>query len=411
MNLLFQLKKIFNFPSLNKLLSTRLAVITTHPVQYYAPLFKLLTERKKIEIKIFYTWGSTGQGKIYDPGFGKLREWDLPLLEGYDYEFIQNISSKPGSHHFTGINNPTLITKIKDWNASAVLIIGWNFLSHLKVMYYFKGKIPVLFRGDSTLLDEPKRFNIKKIVRRFSLSVIYRYIDHALYVGTNNKAYFSAMGVSEDKLVFAPHAIDNDRFTSSTYEYDKQALEWKKQLNIPMNKLVVLFAGKLEPKKNPLLLIDAARAFSDIHFIIVGNGTLETIIKAEISNIENITLLPFQNQSKMPVVYRLADIFVLPSKGPGETWGLAINEAMASGRLVIASNKCGGAIDLIENGENGFIIEPELQSFIEVLDWARKSFEQITAFKQSSRDRIEEFTLKKLSKTIEECSAILQSSD
>ena len=47
----------------------------------------------------------------------------------------------------------------------------------------------------------------------------------------------------------------------------------------------------------------------------------------------------------MPIVYRLGDLFCLPSQGPGETWGLAINEAMACKRQVIASNKCGAAID------------------------------------------------------------------
>jgi glycosyltransferase involved in cell wall biosynthesis len=55
----------------------------------------------------------------------------------------------------------------------------------------------------------------------------------------------------------------------------------------------------------------------------------------------------------MPVAYRLADVFVLSSQGPSETWGLAINEAMACGRLVVASSKCGGATDLIDNGGNG----------------------------------------------------------
>jgi len=56
----------------------------------------------------------------------------------------------------------------------------------------------------------------------------------------------------------------------------------------------------------------------------------------------------------MPIVYRLADVFVLPSVGPGEAWGLAINEALASGIPVIASEKCGGSVDLIETS-NGII--------------------------------------------------------
>lgn len=57
----------------------------------------------------------------------------------------------------------------------------------------------------------------------------------------------------------------------------------------------------------------------------------------------------------MPLVYRLGDVFVLPSKGPGETWGLAINEAMACGSPVIASDKCGAAEDMIKDNVNGFV--------------------------------------------------------
>ena len=61
----------------------------------------------------------------------------------------------------------------------------------------------------------------------------------------------------------------------------------------------------------------------------------------------------------MPIIYRMADVFVLPSKGPGETWGLAVNEAMASGRPVIVSDKCGAAADLIEEGVNGFVCKSQ----------------------------------------------------
>jgi len=69
----------------------------------------------------------------------------------------------------------------------------------------------------------------------------------------------------------------------------------------------------------------------------------------------NIHFLPFQNQSRMPVIYRIGDIFCLPSRGPGETWGLAVNEAMACGRPVLVSDRCGSAMDLVVNGQNGFI--------------------------------------------------------
>ena len=70
----------------------RLAIVTTHPIQYNAPLFKLIQERGNIQIKVFYTWGKTALKNKFDPGFGKYISWDIPLLDGYEYSFEKNIS-------------------------------------------------------------------------------------------------------------------------------------------------------------------------------------------------------------------------------------------------------------------------------------------------------------------------------
>ena len=352
-------------------------------------------------LKVFYTWGEQAKQKVFDPGFGTEREWDIPLLDGYDYEFVENISTAPGSSHFKGIINPGLIEKIKDFGADAILVFGWAFNSHLKVMRYFKGKTPVYFRGDSTLLDEPVGFSIKKILRRVFLTWVYRHIDIAFYVGTNNKAYYHAHGVRGDRLVYAPHAIDNDRFADSNQVHTQQANDWKQKLNIPSHKLAVLFAGKLEPKKNPLFLVEAAKALPGMHFIISGNGALESVIRQSAANVTNLTILPFQNQSIMPVVYRLADIFVLPSRGPGETWGLAMNEAMACGKVVVASEKCGGAIDLIKNGENGYIIHPNVNDFIKALKSLVHSPSIIAHGSKISLNHIKSFTFTHIVDAIE----------
>jgi glycosyltransferase involved in cell wall biosynthesis len=96
----------------------------------------------------------------------------------------------------------------------------------------------------------------------------------------------------------------------------------------------------------------------------------------------------------MPVVYRLGDAVVLPSKGPDETWGLAINEAMACGRPVIVSDKCGAAADIVKNAENGFVFkagdESELLSCMEKMilgdtrSMGAKAFETVQQFSYAS---------------------------
>src|ERR1700743_166628 len=99
----------------------KLAIITTHPIQYYAPVFKLLQQRGQIAIKVFYTWGGQSVQK-HDPGFNKAIQWDIPLLEGYDYKWVENTSTQPGSSHFKGIINPGLIDEVKEWQPDAILV-------------------------------------------------------------------------------------------------------------------------------------------------------------------------------------------------------------------------------------------------------------------------------------------------
>lgn len=331
-------------------MSNKLAIVSTHPIQYYAPIFAKLAAQPGIEIRVFYTWEK--EAAKFDRDFGKEVTWDIPLLEGYDYCFVSNNNNM--GRGFFDVKNPGLITAIEAWNANAVLVIGWNYLSHLKVMMHFKKRIPVLFRGDSTLLDETG--GIKKWVRRIFLKWVYSHADHALYVGRASKAYFLKHGMKDKQLVFTPHAVDNKRFGTISEEQQQFIQNTRQSLGIVPGDITMLYCGKLQPKKNPLLLAKAVQqlGYKNLHVIFVGDGVLEEELKASIAVNSNMHILPFQNQSMMPAIYRLGEIFCLPSAGPGETWGLAVNEAMASGRAVLVSDKAGCAADLVQEPLNGY---------------------------------------------------------
>lgn len=377
----------------------KIAIISTHPIQYYAPVFSLLA--KTLNLKVFYTLGSTDLNQ-FDQGFGKKIQWDIPLMEGYDYEFLSNIAKTPGSHHFTGIDNPNGIEKIQNFEPDAILIYGWAYKSHLKLIRHFSGKIPIYFRGDSTVLNQPK--GIKSIFKRAYLSWLYKHIDKAFYVGQANKAYFKHYGLREDQLIFAPHAIDNERFTR---DRSTETIQLRNNFKIPDEAILILFAGKFELVKNPELLLNAFLNLKadHIHLLFVGNGVLEGKLKAEsekvgaesgkvkaesrklkaeseklkaesekrkaeslsfeytqddkeahkMSTSRRIHFLDFQNQSQMPVVYQACDLFCLPSWS--ESWGLAVNEAMAAGKAVLVSDQVGCAADLVQDEYNGAIFK------------------------------------------------------
>ncbi len=327
-----------------------LAIITTHPIQYNAPLFRILTERQIIKPVVYYTWGKSVLASKFDPGFGKEIKWDIPLLGGYEYYFPENTSKDPGSHHHNGIDNPGLIKSLEALDPDAILVYGWNFKSHLAVMKHFKGRVPLLFRGDSTLMKET---GIRRFLKKLYLSAIYRHADYFLFAGTRNREYYEASRIRKAQLFFMPHAVDNARFGSPGA--GEVAKKLRMELGLHQGAMVYLYAGKIDPNKNVELLIRAFLQVDDLKtfLVIAGEGPSRKEIFEKYNRHPRIKFLPFQNQAEMPGVYRLGDVFVLPSLS--ETWGLAINESFACGRPVICSDACGAAIDLCKNGKTGFI--------------------------------------------------------
>ena len=372
-------------------MARRLAIVTSHPIQYYAPLFRTLADRDPLDIHVFHGWKGATES-AYDPGFEDDVQWDISLLDGYDYTFVPNTSSDPGSHHFRGLVNPGLIPDIESWGPDALLLFGWAYQSHLRALLHFSGDVPIFFRGDSTLLDE--QGGLRTGLRRLFLRWVYRHVDVALYVGENNRAYFEAHGLSEGRLAWVPHAIDNARFAEAPDAAEK-ARRWRSDIGIPTDAPVVLFAGKLGRKKAPDVLLDAFLQLKDerSHLAVVGSGPMEDELMARAEGHPRIHFLGFQNQSQMPVVYRLGDVFVLPSRGPGETWGLAVNEAMACGRPVVVTTKVGCAPDLVDEA-NGRVVPPEdPDALCNALNELFQDWERLRTMGDRSGDRIQNWSI------------------
>jgi glycosyltransferase involved in cell wall biosynthesis len=376
-----------------------LAIITSHPIQYNAPLFELLSKRGRISLKVFYTWGQTEQ-KVEDPAFGHVRSWDIPLLKGYEHTFVKNVSDQPGSHHFKGIVNPTLIREVCEWNPDVILIYGWAFSSHLKTMRHFKGKKKILFRGDSTVLNSTT--GIKNTLRKLFLRWVYSHVDAALYVGQNNKQYFLQAGMMEQQLVFAPHAVDNERFKDEHHEYVRLAKFNRSSNNIADDCIVLLYAGKFQEIKNLDALITAFKEVNNqqIRLVLVGNGPDENKLRERAEGDTRIVFLGFKNQSEMPWVYRMADIYVLPSRS--ETWGLSVNEAMASSRGALISRQCGCAVDLVEEGVTGYLFDyNNTQELIQKLSVVASDKEALRKIGAAAAEKIKDWNFENIAKAIE----------
>jgi glycosyltransferase involved in cell wall biosynthesis len=327
---------------------TRLAIVVSHPIQYYAPLYQRLAQRDDLAVKVFFTWHD-GQSEVEDRGFRLLVAWDIPITDGYDFELVPNVSSDPGTHHFWGLNNPSLVRRIISWQPDVVHITGWAWLSHLLAMRAFHHKgIPVLFRGDSHLLCENKS-GLRWYFKHLVLRQVFSWPEVFLVVGQANLAYYQAFGVEPNRLHPCTHSIDLIRFVQRGHELEQEAAQWRRELGLSPNQIVLLFAGKFEKIKRPIELMRTVLASLDqkLALVMVGTGELEAEIKAVAGmDRDRFRVLAFQNQSRMPVVYRLCDLFVLPSAR--ETWGFAVTEALACGRPVLVSDGVGCAADVVD---------------------------------------------------------------
>jgi glycosyltransferase involved in cell wall biosynthesis len=372
---------------------TRLAVVTTHPIQYYAPWFRHLASRPELDLRVFYLW-DFGVAEREDKGFGRVIRWDVPLLNGYTSEFVPNVSRRPGTHHFRGIDNPGLSSALRAFGPGAVLCLGYNYVSFIRLLFRRPlGDVPLLHRGDSHRLVP--RQGARAWLRRRALTLLFRRFRAFLYVGAANRDYLRMHGVPDERLFFCPHAVDNARFTADGEATAAAALLWKQELSIPPDKAVILFAGKLEEKKRPLDLLSAfARAaVPDAALLFVGNGNQEEALRRAAATVPHVYFAPFQNQSVMPRTYASADVVVLPSYGPAETWGLCVNEAQCLGRPVIVSSHVGCAADLVESGKTGFVfVAGDRAELADCLREALADRNRLRALGEAGRERIQNYS-------------------
>lgn len=370
----------------------RLAIVLSHPTQYYSPWFRWLAKHTEFDLKVFYLWDSGVTAKL-DRKFGRTISWDVDLLSGYESEFVPNRAKRPGTGHFWGLHNPNLREQLKAWAPEAILLFGYAYRSHINLI--LRPPAPLIFRGDSHLLAQRNPSGLK----RFLLRLLYQRFSAITYVGQANRAYFETFHVPRERLHFAPHCVNAEHF-KSTPQHHTVATNLREELGL-VNKRVILFAGKLIPTKQPRQLLEAfiAVASTNDALVITGDGAEKPALEKLAAKYPEhyVRFLPFTNQSEMPSRYLMADIFVLPSKGNYETWGLAVNEAMHMGIPCLVSDRVGCQQDLVTEGETGWVFLHDQPTGLQrSLQRALKTVSSDkTLLKQRIADRIEKYTYAK----------------
>lgn len=316
-------------------MTTRLLYLVSHPIQYQAPLLRLIARDPGILLSVVFEQDFSS-GRYRDAGFGVDVEWDVPLRDGYESKLASEID---------------LAKLLRE--SDAIWMHGWESrLMRDALGLADQARRPVLMRGENWAGAMPDGGVPRRWLKRLYLRRIFARCRAFLAVGSRNRAYYEDHGVAPDSIFDMPYAIDNDYFAQRATP--QAALAVKSRHGIAADRKILLYAGKLTARKHADHLLTAWRtaAWGDGErpiLLIVGDGELRPALERAAG--PDVVFAGFRNQSEMPAYYAAADLFALTAER--EPWGLAVNEAMACGTGVIASDQVGAAYDLVDS-ETGF---------------------------------------------------------
>jgi glycosyltransferase involved in cell wall biosynthesis len=335
----------------------RTLIVVSHPVQYAAPIFRVMAQHPKLELLVAYC-SLQGAEPGIDAEFGVEVAWDIPLLDGYPWIEMPNVSPKPGLGRFFGLLNLQLWNLIRTSQFDAVLIhTGYVYASFWIVAAAAKtSRTLFMFSTDASSLQPRDRKQWKARLKPVVLPPIFRLADAIVVSSTLGQQLVRGLGIPEQQIVLAPSAVDNQWWSSQAARVDKKLV--RQQWGVPEDAPVVLFCAKLQPWKRPQDILQAF-AIANVpgtYLVFAGDGSLRRELEADAKALnvsERVRFLGFVNQSQLPAVYRASDLFVLPSEY--EPFGLVVNEAMLCGCPVVVSDRVGARYDLIREGETGLV--------------------------------------------------------
>jgi glycosyltransferase involved in cell wall biosynthesis len=331
---------------------TRLAIFTTHPIQYQAPWFRALAAEPGLDVEVVFSYvpDAAEQGI----GFGVPFQWDIPLLNGYPYRLLTTHDLPRQTPRFARRWASGIGRALDEIRPHATFVLGWYEISLVQALLACRRRgIPIILRSESNALRPRPRF-VAFLHRRY-----FGLCDAFLAIGDASADLHRSAGVPESRIVIARYCVDNRRFAQAAAALAGERAGIRRAWSIPDDAACFAFVGKLEPKKNVLHVLEGLRLARgrgrQVHALIVGTG--EQLQAARAFCAEHAlpsTFAGFLNQSEIPRAYVAADALVLPSDF-GETWGLVVNEAMATGLPAIVSDRMGSAHDLVVDGETGFV--------------------------------------------------------
>jgi glycosyltransferase involved in cell wall biosynthesis len=334
-------------------MTLRLAHFVTHPIQYFAPLYRRLAGEPGVELTVLF--GSDfGLKPSFDEGFGRHVRFDVPLLDGFDHRFLTNRGCGVPTRGYRNYDCPDVEEVLRAGRFDAVWIHGWAHQAHWQIIRAARRlDIPYLIRGETSILLKPK-YSLRWLASRLMVGRLLRGAAACLYIGRGNRDFYRSLGVPESRLFPAHYSVDAAAFRDAAGSAADRATR-RRELGVGEGTFVVACAAKAIARKR---LADAIHAIGLLgpatQLWVLGDGPLRPRLEQIAAKVApgRVVWHGFVNQSRVPGLLAAADVFLMPSQA--EPWGLAVNEAMAVGLPVVCSDGVGCAADLVRPGETGY---------------------------------------------------------
>lgn len=340
-----------------------LLIFETHPVQYHAPVYRLLAQEFGISLKVIYGADFSVRG-YKDIEFGTDVKWDTDLLGGYSYEHIAEQllqAGRPIPNNYNEVTGFGVVEALARNPAAVVLALGYtNSFDRTVIKQTLVHKVPLMVRFEANDVAQ-QRSGIKRFFRTVALRVLYWRTARALYIGQRAKEHYLRHGLARHKLSFSPYCVDVSHCRLGIDEIADARAQMRARYAVGAADTMALFAGKLSARKGVREWVSAALSLpiavrKSLVLAFVGAGELEAELRhtLAVADAPRSIFFGFKNQSELSEIYAASDFGVLPSI-EGETWGLVVNESLHHGRPVLVSERVGSAVDLIVEGSTGAI--------------------------------------------------------
>ncbi len=321
----------------------KIAYIVSHPTQFEVPFFRRFEKMKPEILHVYYYNVGNAEGNL-DEELGIKVKWGIDLYKDYQYFRLS------GKKRLAEVQS-----QFMDESYDLVVISGYNSQFLIRLIFLCKRMgIPAALKLDTVLFASetwPKR-----MYRSMLIYLCQKYFCHFFVTGSLCEQYLQSYGVKEQYISCVSYVIDNHFFKTGSNLSDIERMTFRHELGVKGDQKVILCLSKLVGRESPWDVLEALHNIErkDLHLIVAGDGPDRDQLKERASDLNiPVTFLGHWPYKELPKLYGIADLFIHPAAN--EPWGVSVQEALACGLPVIASDRVGSAYDLIRPGENGFV--------------------------------------------------------